>query len=200
MLEVTIDGGTNIGPLGDIKTMGDLVEFIKATIDPDKMIVSLSLDGKNLSENDWRMPISVHPNSRLQVETGDKSVYLADRLVLAPDYLEVIISEFAEVAELFNQGKNFQANDIFSRAIDDLNAFMGWYTSLFALDASLEAAELDNISHRIEALTKICEQLIQQMLHYFWSNVSKSLTEQLIPSLRELASYSEKLALAFKAN
>lgn len=200
MLEVTIDGGTSIGHLGDIKTMGDLVEFIKATIDPDKMIVSLSLDGKNLSENDWRMPISVHPNSRLQVETGDKAVYLADRLVLAPDYLEVIMSEFSEVAELFNQGKNFQANDIFSRAIDDLNAFMSWYTSLFALDASLEAAELNNVSQRVEGLAKICEELIQQMLHHFWGNVSKNLTEQLIPSLRELASYSEKLGVTFKAN
>ena len=53
MVSVRINGtDSSIGANNDLK-IADLIELIKASIDPEHMITGIMLDGRDLSDDEW---------------------------------------------------------------------------------------------------------------------------------------------------
>ena len=93
MINVTINSQPLSADIGHINNMADLVEFVKANIDPTSIITDLQLNGKALSDIDWRMPLSVQGNAELAVTTGSQKEFVQERLKTASLYVEHIINE-----------------------------------------------------------------------------------------------------------
>ena len=188
MITVKVDGSVWGHDLGGINSMPDLIEFIKANIDPEKIITTLLISGRDLSEVDWRVPLSVQGDSTLEVTTDSQRNYVTDRLMAAQEYAEYITNEFAVARESFQNGKTEDGNRGLSRAVNDLNAFLAWYGTVLQMLPEDWKSYIENFTVQVEGLSKICEQILQQQLYQSWWAVGETVQNELEPRLTNMKS------------
>jgi len=194
MITLKVDGSEVFSHLGDVKTMGDLVEFVKATIDPDKIITEMLIDGNALSDEDWRVPLNAHPRCTVEVQTGGKGDFVTDRVRIASSIVDQIIMRFEGVAALFEQNKREDANFALKKAVEDLSAFIDWYNSILLIDEVAGPQRLRLMQGLNSDLAKVCEQLVQHMLYQSWWAISQTLQIRLVPELRRLSKACDEFA------
>ena len=197
MVLVKINGEQELSDIGAINTMADLVELIKSHIDPDSIITALVLEGKELSDADWRVPLSVQGDAVLEVTTGSKEEYVAERVVQAGDYLEQIISQLSDCTAFYRDGNNEDANSIFSQSMEDLKAFFTWYGSVLQVLAETAAEDVKDYSVRIGPILQICEEIVQHQLHQSWILMAEVIDGKLISKLRDIKQFCETLAVKY---
>ena len=127
MIQVQIDGAPLRADIAGMNNMGDLLELVKATIDPDSIITSIEFNGQTLEDGDWSLPLSAHRDRVLEIRTGAKSAYLAERIGLAPDIIGKIAEEFGLAGDSYRSGQLPNGNNQLTVAVDDLSAFVNWY-------------------------------------------------------------------------
>ncbi|MCB0345919.1 MAG: hypothetical protein KDD66_12440 [Bdellovibrionales bacterium] len=189
MVRVKINGEQELSDIGTINTMADLVELIKAQIDPDSIITSLVLEGKELSDADWRVPLSVQGDAMLEVTTGSKEDYVSERLSQAGGYLEQIAEQLQVSAQLFRQGSNEDANNSFSQSMDDLKAFFNWYSAVLQVLAETAEQDVNSYSEKITPILQISEEIVQHQLHQSWILMADVIDGKLVPHLEEIRSF-----------
>jgi hypothetical protein len=189
MISVMVDGERLEAPLDGIKTMGELIELVKATIDPDTIIVELKLEGKPLLDSDWRVPLSVHSDSMLEISTGDKQAYFRERLHSAEGYLERIMAGFSRASDSYASCAYDEANQLFKSSVDDLLAFVNWYVNLLSVSPEDTEAELGIYEGHIRSIQSTCEQLLQQQMFQSWSMLGETLEKRLNPELALLREF-----------
>jgi hypothetical protein len=186
MLSVTVDQQPFAFNTGDIRTVTQLVEYLKATIDPDRVITGLSFSGAPLSEVDWVTPLSMHGGKTLEVYTGSKEGFVRDRLGAAADYVRQIAQHFATASGLLRSNQANSGNLQLSGAVKDLSAFLGWYASVVALEPQA-LDELNQEFHRqIEDINATCEVLVQMQLAQSWPAIGEIVHQRLHPQLQKL--------------
>lgn len=196
MLRVIVDQKHNLSNLGQIQTMGELVEFIKASIDPEKIIIDIKLDGRSLTDEDWRRSLASLPQSQIEVSTGERVQYVLERIEQSPHYLERIISEFSGARGYFQGGDSTKGNQEFKTAVQDLNAYMSWYVTLLAMEEKVDRRYLDQVTEHIENITKTCERIINFMLYNSWWAVGEALQKDLEPQLSSLFKDAETFCVS----
>lgn len=196
MITVQVDGTAMLTEIGDMKTLGDLVELIKATIDPDAIITSLSFGGDVLNDRDWVSPLVTHTGRTLEVTTGSKRTFLADRLKTAEFFIDQIISEFLEASSLYQNGNFEKGNSSFATAVEDLLAFVNWYNSLLLVDEQGMQSQLAEFENHVNVIKKTCEQLLQQQLYQSWWVLAETVKTRLKPLLDDLRAYCLENAAA----
>lgn len=193
MLRVKINGEQELADIGAINTMADLVELIKSNIDPDSIITSLTLEGRELSDADWRVPLSVQGDALLEVTTGSKEEYVSERLSHAGGYLEQIISQLQTSAAAYREGKNEDANNIFSQTMDDLKAFFNWYGAVLYVLAETAEEDVKDYGENIEPIVEISEEIVQHQLHQSWVLMADVIENKLITRLEKINDFCENL-------
>lgn len=168
--------------------MGELVEVLKASIDPDSIITAMTLNGKELTENDWRMPLANQGSAVVEIATGSRQTYVSDRLASASLYLDEIVKGFAESRILLKSGDVQRGNTSLSKAVQDLKAFVDWYTTVLQILPSRPEAELQKFQEGVRDLTSVCEQLLQQQLYRAWWAIADTLEKKLEPQLGQVKS------------
>jgi len=133
MVSVRINSEDTAIDGNEMSSLGDVVELIKSHIDPDHMITSISLDGRDLEESDWTANPSQFGTSILEVETGTPQSYVVSRMTVAPDIVHACFQEFQDARKSFQDGVMQEANQKLGKAVDTLQAFFGWYSSLMDL-------------------------------------------------------------------
>lgn len=186
MITVQVDGSPLPADLVSMKTMGDLVEFVKASIDPDTMITNMTFSGTPLSENDWNMPLSYHRGRTLEVSTGSRQAYLTDRLETAISIIDQIQTSFAQIADTYRNGDWPEGNKQMSSILRDLNAFVGWYVSILEMDPVGLQGPLEDFDFQVRELKDVCEELFQQQLYNSWWAVAETITNKLQPVLQSI--------------
>jgi hypothetical protein len=194
MITVKVDGQPFAADISQIRTMGELVELIKATIDPDTIITSLTFEGRSLSDTDWRLPLNAQKPSTLEVSTGDKSVYLAERLNAADSYLGNIIEGFSSAASLYNAKSVDDANRKFASTVEDLLAFVNWYASMLAMDDTKAQMREGEFDARIRQIKSICDSMLQQQMFHSWAILGDTLQNKLKPELERLREFCQSVA------
>jgi hypothetical protein len=194
MITVKVDGQPFAADISQIRTMGELVELIKATIDPDTIITSLMLEGRSLSDTDWRLPLSAQKPGTLEVSTGDKSVYLTERLKAADSYLEKIIEGFSTAANLYSAKSVEDANRKLASTVEDLLAFVNWYASLLAMDDTKVQMREGEFDGRIRQIKTICDSMLQQQMFHSWAILGETLQNNLKPELERLREFCQSMA------
>lgn len=175
--------------------MGELVELVKASIDPETMITEMRLNGSQLTEDDWRRNLSSIAESCIEMVTGNKKVYVLERVVQSPFFLRQVVDEFVSAKNSYRSGETTSASQIFKTAVNDLHAFMNWYLTLLSLEQGIDKGYIDQLTAHIEQVTRISERLVNAMLFNAWWAVAETLERDLEPELnlilKALSSFAE---------
>lgn len=186
MISVTVDGAPFQADLTTLKTMGELVEFIKVQIDPDSVIVSILLDTQDLSEAEWRATLASLGDKALSVTTGSKEQFVADRLDVASIYVDRIRAEFLKVQQAFKQGASADSHTKLANAVQDLKAFVDWYETIIQMLPESKSELRQGYHDQVRRITDVCEQLLQQQLYRAWWALAETIERKLDPELERL--------------
>ncbi len=198
MIRVTLNGQQFNQSFAHITTMPDLVEYIKASIDPDQIITSLSISGRNLADVDWRVPLSVQGESTLEVTTDTQNNYVRDRLKQSANVVDHISAEFACARESFQEGKSDEGNRMLSNAVRDLSAFLNWYDTILKMVPSAAELQISTYNNEVQGITKTCENLLQQQLYHSWWALSETVKNDLEPRLERIKESCESVSSAWR--
>lgn len=194
MIKVSVDGADLNVDLGGIKTMGELVELVKTQIDPDAVIGSLKIEGRDLLESDWRSPLSAQGNRQLEIVTVSKHQFVTERLHQASGYVSHIKNEFDRAKEAFQQGSESDGNTFFGNAVTDLQAFFEWYSVVLEAGFESRPEMRAEVLEQVNVLAGICEQLVQQQLYNSWWALGETIQNKLIPQLCQLEASCDNLS------
>jgi len=193
MVSVQIDGQPLGIDISGAKTMGELVELVKSQIDPDSVVESLTIEGRQLTDSDWRAPLNVQGSSVLEVTTSSREAFVASRLEQAPEFVRLITESFAKARQAFQQGDQTVGNNLLNSSVNDLKAFFQWYDIVLEAGA-ISDADKARIVGNVQELAQTCEQLVQQQLYNSWWALGESLESKLEPQLNELCQSCESFA------
>ena len=185
MVQIQIDGKPFVVEQSGARTLGDIVELVKSTIDPDTIIMSLLLEGGSLAESDWFTPLIQQNGKRLDVTTGTRRDFIADRLSLASDLLVAVTAKFSDVDRLYGSGLNLAGSSALSAALKDLHSYIHWYFGVLELDSKLKETVIVELNNEIGELKNICDQLFQHQLYNAWQGISATIKDRLIPELNK---------------
>lgn len=186
MITLTVDGSNFPVNPGSVKTIAELVELVKASIDPESIITSVVIDGNELTESDWRVPLSVHGNSAVAINSGSRMEYVHRRMETAPIYVERIGESFLKSANLLRNGDITGGNTEYAKAVGDFKAFVSWYDTLLKMMPVKAEGELEKYNATIRDITDVCEQLVQQQLYKAWWAIADTVEKRLLPELSAL--------------
>ena len=197
MVQINIDTGENLGDISSVKTMNELVELVKSTIDPLRMISGITLNGQIIKESDWRLPLSIHGNGVLGFETCSREEFLNERIKGAPEILDKISANLKDVSGKFRSGDSMGGNESFAGSIADLEAFVKWYMAVIEVDPSISPSYLDSFSSLMDEMSEVCERMVRNMMTAKWSEVAGSIDLELIPKLEKIRVKAAEFAQSY---
>jgi hypothetical protein len=81
----------------------DLIELIKASIDPDHILTGIFIDEGEVSDTQWAMTLEQLGNVVFDVTSGPASAYVAERLRDAPLVIRSCYLEFRDARKGFQE-------------------------------------------------------------------------------------------------
>lgn len=186
MVTVRIDGVESQTDFSSAQSVNELVELVQSVIDPQSIIVSIMHDEKELTEEDWLSSQCLKGSGVFDISTGTRDDYLSERFYQAPVLLDHILQQFLFVRECFQKSDKEEGNKVLSIAVEDLKAFVEWYNSLLFASERVDDVVRSKFVQRIESLTSICEQLLQQHLYQSWWALGETIEGKLAPVLSEI--------------
>jgi hypothetical protein len=182
MKAVIVNGNqTALNTQGMPKIM-DLIELIKESIDPDHMITSILLDGRELEDHDWSGNTNQYETSILEIETGRPEEFVASRLASASNVVQACFLEFREARKFFKNGKMEDGNRQLVRAVNTLQAFFEWYSTLLEIVPEDERPQFV-LDQEINSVSTVCKKICQQQLYQSWWALGETLENELEPAL-----------------
>ena len=200
MLSVKVDNQEFSADFSKMRSMNDLIELIKATIDPDKIIVGIELNNEPLSEADWNTPLNTMlnavQNAELSVMSGNVQDYMKDRFTVAEPYLQHIMAKFSDASQQYRGGQFENANKQLSTAVQDLLAFLNWYMAVMQMKPESYRTEIGEFNNYVKNLQGVCEGMVQQQMFQAWWALGDTLQSKLTPSLDSLKTFCGRNANA----
>lgn len=197
MIQVKVNEQNLMADVSSLKTLGDIIELVKAMIDPDDIITNMLISGKVIVDADWRSPLTAFQNDTLEFSTGDRNEYVRQRFHAAEGFVSHIIEEFSRAADIYKQGASENANQTLAYSVDDLLAFINWYMSILAFFPHGMEKETEEFDSQVKELQVICEKIVQQQMFYSWWALGEMLKTELIPQLVSLKEFCIKVAKMF---
>ncbi len=192
MITVRVDGQTFAADVSQINQLGDLLELVKVTMNPDSIIVDLSLNDKPLSENDWSAPLSSHTEAIIDIQTGNKADYLHDRLGSAVPYLQEVIEGFDTAAAKYRASSIDDANEALRGAADDLLSFIRWYIAILAIEPVKLQPQILEFTEYVKEVQEVCEGMLDQQEYQTWLTLAETIETKLQTCFRRLLEFLVK--------
>jgi hypothetical protein len=193
MKSVIINGEESGIDGGALPHMADLIELIKASIDPEHMITSLLIDGRELGEADWTANTSEFQTSILEVETGLPEDYVAQRIQASSSIVGDCYLQFRNARKSFQDGSMQEGNEMLIQAVNNLKAFFEWYGTMLELIPE-ERREVFSLSDKVENISETCKKICQQQLYQSWWALGETLEKELEPELDQVEDFCRKIA------
>lgn len=193
MVSVLVNGEEHFAGQSDAKSMGDLIELVKASMDPEVMITSINLSGEKLVDQDWSRSVSSLDGEVVQILTGDPEDFVTERISTSADVISHIIAQMEEASRFFEVSASFEGSEKFKEAIDEFQAFLGWFNTLFALKTNALAGKELQFSAYVNEMTQTSEELLQLQLHQSWWAISETIKKGLVPQLGVLREFCRQL-------
>lgn len=192
MLQVMVDNTELKLEVSNMRTMAELIEYIKSSIDPDLVILSLTKDEEPLNDNDWVAPISALGNSKVEVTTGSKFELIQDRLKMVDPILNELISNINEISKLYKFNMEEKAHEPFGRSLSDLNAFVNWILSIMTIDEEIFKEDIVEYHKLVNGLKSICVDIQTQQMQSNWHQLGDILDLKLVSLLEEIRELTNK--------
>lgn len=171
----------------------DLVELVKVSIDPEHMITSILLDGRDLTEIEWGQNTAQMAGEILDIETGPPALYVADRIQDASHVVRACLFELRDARKGFQDGDAVAGNQRLKVGVDTLRAFFEWYGTLLHLVPTQSRSKLDITPH-IQDISETCQKICQQQLYQSWWAIGESIEKELEPKLDKLEDVCRRAA------
>lgn len=185
MISVRINGDDSGITSQGAPSMADLVELIKANIDPDHMITGIVIDGRDIEDHEWQASTAQFQTAILEVETGPVSHYVGERLEKASSIVGSCFVEFRKARKCFQEGNMNGGNKVLVEATNALKAFFEWYGTLMQLLESHEQSQY-SIDEHLNSISEVCKRICQQQLYQSWWALGETIEKELEPRLEEL--------------
>ncbi len=188
MKAIIINGEETEVRCDGLPQLTDVIELIKTMIDPDHMITSILLDGRDLQESDWTRSPSQFEGSVLEIQTGTPAEYVSSRLSSAAGVVRSCYSEFRDARKFFQAGQMQQGNARLVEAVNTLQAFFQWYATMLELVPQESRARYD-IRGQAEEISEVCKKICQQQLYQSWWALGETLKGELEPRIDQLEDF-----------
>ena len=198
MVQVRVNGQALRIPVERLSTFADLIELVKSSIDPEHMVTVISLDGRDLRDDEWSMSPAQLQGDNLDFHSGRPELYVAERLQDASSVVRSCFFEFRDARKGFQDGDTAMGNKRLKVAVDTLKAFFEWYGTLLQLVPEGARAKLD-ISQEVVDISETCKKIVQQQLYQSWWALGESLEKELEPKLDKLEDACRRAARDIQA-
>ncbi|MFO0417480.1 MAG: hypothetical protein ACK5Y6_09350 [Pseudomonadota bacterium] len=198
MVRVAINGRYMDFNLNNVARFTDLLELIKAQIDPEHMITAISIDGRDLTDDEWSQSLGQFAGDILAIETGHPDAYVAEKMQDASRVVRSCFFEFRDARKGFQDGDTVGGNQRLKVAVDTLKAFFDWYGTLVQLVSGAKREKLD-ISPQVVEISETCKKICQQQLYQSWWALGESLEKELEPKLDKLEDACRRAAREVQA-
>jgi hypothetical protein len=193
MMRVTINGRCVELCLANVPQFTDLLELIKAQIDPEHMITAITIDGRDLTDEEWNGGVSQLQGNTLEICTGHPDSYVSEKLQDASRVVRSCFFEFRDARKGFQDGDTISGNRRLKVAVETLKAFFDWYGTLTQLVSETKREKLD-ISPQVTEVAETCKKICQQQLYQSWWALGESLEKELEPKLDKLEDTCRRVA------
>jgi len=191
MLRVRINGEYTDVNCTSVPRFTDLIELLKVSIDPEHMMTSILIDGRELSDEEWSQSTAQLSGEVLDIQTGLPENYVADRIQDASRVVRSCFFEFRDARKGFQDGDMVTGNKRLKSAVDTLRAFFEWYGTLLQLVPTPKRSKLD-ITPQVQEISETCKKICQQQLYQSWWALGESLEKELEPKLDKLEDFLRK--------
>lgn len=185
MMRVSINGRFVDLCLTAATQFTDLLELVKAQIDPEHMITAITIDGRELNDEEWNMSVGQLSGNTLEFLTGHPDTYVTEKLQDASRVVRSCFFEFRDARKGFQDGDTITGNKRLKVAVDTLRAFFDWYGTLVQLVSETKRDKLD-ITPQVTEISETCKKICQQQLYQSWWALGESLEKELEPKLDKL--------------
>ena len=193
-MKVIINGQDSSVRGDGLPKIADVVELIKASIDPEHMITGILINGKELQEQDWTATTTEFGTAIIEVETGTPESFVTERMGLASNVVRECYLRFRDSRKEFQDGKMQQGNHKLIEAVHTAQAFFEWYGALMALVPQERKSAFD-ITPQVYEISAICKRICQQQLYQSWWALGETLEKELEPKLDSLEDFCRGFAL-----
>jgi hypothetical protein len=193
MMRVRINGQYTDINCASVPRFVDLIELLKVSIDPEHMMTSILIDGRELSDEEWSQNTEQLRGEVLDVQTGFPDAYVADRIQDASRVVRSCFFEFRDARKGFQDGDMMTGNQRLKSAVDTLRAFFEWYGTLLQLVPTPKRSKLD-ITPQVQEISDTCKKICQQQLYQSWWALGESLEKELEPKLDKLEDVCRRAA------
>ena len=178
-----------------LSTMGDLIELIKGSIDPEHMITGLLINGRDLADAEWNANLGQLGTVILEVETGSPQEFVASRFAQAADVVRTCYIDFRDARKCFQGGDMARGNQRLVHAVNTLRAFFEWYGTMCELVPESERANYD-LGPQVNEISEVCKRICQQQLYQSWWALGETLEKELEPQLDKLEDFCRKFTVS----
>jgi hypothetical protein len=193
MMRVRINGEYTDINCASVPRFVDLIELLKVSIDPEHMMTSILIDGRELSDEEWSQNTAQLCGEVLDVQTGFPEAYVADRIQDSSRVVRSCFFEFRDARKGFQDGDMVTGNQRLKSAVDTLRAFFEWYGTLLQLVPTPKRSKLD-ITPQVQEISDTCKKICQQQLYQSWWALGESLEKELEPKLDKLEDVCRRAA------
>lgn len=193
MLRVLINGDEAQLDVSSVPRFSDLIELIKANIDPDHMITAILLDGREVTDDEWFRNVAQLGDGTVEIATGRPDEYVTTRISEASKVVRSCFLEFRDARKGFQDGDMQIGNRRLKVAVDTLRAFFEWYGTLLQLVPE-DKRDCVDISPQVRDISETCKKICQQQLYQSWWALGESIEKDLEPKLDKLEDACRKAA------
>jgi len=186
MVQVYLDKNSLPAEVANLATVGELVEYVKSTIDQETIIISLTKDDQPLSDSDWKRSLSSLKDSKVDIRTGSKLEFVKNRLDTVQELVDAVMKDLGNISGLFKANRSQEANNNFSNSLEDLSALMNWMYSILSMEPEKLVAEVNEFSGIVKDLKFACGQMQQQQLFQSWWALGETLDKKVMPLLESI--------------
>lgn len=188
MVSVRINGVESGISCGGLSRFPELVELVKANIDPEHMITSIVIDGRLPTEEDWSANLSQFETNIVEIETGKPAEYFLGQIGQAADVVQACFTQFRSSRKSFQSGEMVEGNKLLIEAVGTAKAFFDWYGTLLQL-VTPEEGKVYDIEAHVTDISECCKRICQQQLYQSWWALGETLEKELEPKLDKLETF-----------
>ncbi len=194
-MKIIINGSDAALKVDNLLRVSDVIELIKASIDPEHMIANILIDGKELTDTDWTAPVAQFGTAIVEIDTLTPKDFVDMRMAMSASVVRECFMQFRDSRKLFQAAQMQDGNKRLIQAVNTAQAFFEWYGSLMELVPSDGRPRYD-ITNQVQDITTVCKRICQQQLYQSWWALGETLEKELEPKLDKLEDFCRKFDTA----